>query len=342
MKGMGRLGMGCLALLLAASAASAQPVAEFYRGKQIHLVVADPAGGDYDLGGRLLAQHLGAHIPGAPTIVVQNMPGAASIVAANYLYNVAPKDGTVFGSISRNLPSQAVIGRDNLKADPRRFGWIGGSSLPGRVCVARSAAPVTSAAELFDTPLIVGGAGAGSSLSIVPTVLNRVLGMKFQLVEGYKGTTDVLLAMQQGEVQGVCHTYGLFQTVQASLVKTGAIRILLHVEETPLADAPQIPSAYDYAKDERRKQLLRFAFASVEFGRPYVAPPDVPPERLAALRQAFADTLADPALIEEARRTGLDMTYRPPQALEKLVMDLYATPRALIAEAQEMLPTPGN
>jgi tripartite-type tricarboxylate transporter receptor subunit TctC len=342
MREMGRLGLGCLALLLAASAASAQPVAEFYHGKQIHLIIADPAGGDYDLGGRLLAQHLSAHIPGAPTIVVQNMPGAASIVAANYLYNVAPKDGTTFGSVSRNLPSQAVIGRDNLKADPRRFGWIGGSSLPGRVCVARSTAPVTSAAQLFETPLIVGGAGAGSSLSIVPTVLNRVLGMKFQLVEGYKGTTDVLLAMQQGEVQGVCHTYGLFQTTQASLVKTGAIRILLHVEETPLADAPQIPSAYDYAKDERQKQLLRFAFASVEFGRPYVAPPGVPPERLAALRRAFADTLADPALVEEARRLGLDMTYRPPQALETLVANLYATPRALIAEAQEMLPTPGN
>jgi tripartite-type tricarboxylate transporter receptor subunit TctC len=138
MREMGRLGLGCLALLLAASAATAQPVAEFYHGKQIHLIIADPAGGDYDLGGRLLAQHLSAHIPGAPTIVVQNMPGAASIVAANYLYNVAPKDGTTFGSVSRNLPSQAVIGRDNLKADPRRFGWIGGSSLPGRVCVARS------------------------------------------------------------------------------------------------------------------------------------------------------------------------------------------------------------
>jgi tripartite-type tricarboxylate transporter receptor subunit TctC len=342
MREMGRLGLGCLALLLAASAATAQPVAEFYHGKQIHLIIADPAGGDYDLGGRLLAQHLSAHIPGAPTIVVQNMPGAASIVAANYLYNVAPKDGTTFGSVSRNLPSQAVIGRDNLKADPRRFGWIGGSSLPGRVCVARSAAPVTSAAQLFETPLIVGGAGAGSSLSIVPTVLNRVLGMKFQLVEGYKGTTDVLLAMQQGEVQGVCHTYGLFQTTQASLVKTGAIRILLHVEETPLADAPQIPSAYDFAKEERQKQLLRFAFASVEFGRPYVAPPGVPPERLAALRRAFADTLADPALVEEARRLRLDMTYRPPQALETLVANLYATPPALIAEAQEMLPTPGN
>jgi tripartite-type tricarboxylate transporter receptor subunit TctC len=342
MREMGRLGLGCLALLLAASAATAQPVAEFYHGKQIHLIIADPAGGDYDLGGRLLAQHLSAHIPGAPTIVVQNMPGAASIVAANYLYNVAPKDGTTFGSVSRNLPSQAVIGRDNLKADPRRFGWIGGSSLPGRVCVARSAAPVTSAAQLFETPLIVGGAGAGSSLSIVPTVLNRVLGMKFQLVEGYKGTTDVLLAMPQGEVQGVCHTYGLFQTTQASLVKTGAIRILLHVEETPLADAPQIPSAYAYAKDERQKQLLRFAFASVEFGRPYVAPPGVPPERLAALRRAFADTLADPALVEEARRLRLDMTYRPPQALETLVANLYATPPALIAEAQEMLPTPGN
>jgi tripartite-type tricarboxylate transporter receptor subunit TctC len=342
MRGKEALALGCLALLLAALPAASQPVADFYRGKQIHLIIADPPGGDYDLGGRLLAQHVSAHIPGTPSIVVQNMPGAASIVAANYLYNVAPKDGTYFGSVSRNLPSQAVIGRDTLKADPRHFAWIGGSSLPGRVCVARGGAPVTSARELFETPLIVGGAGAGSSLSIVPTMLNRVLGMKFQLVEGYKGTTDVLLAIQQGEVQGVCHTYGLFQTVQANLVRSGAVRILLHVEETPLADAPQIPSAYDFAKEERQKQLLRFAFASVEFGRPYVAPPGTPPERLATLRRAFADTLADRALVEEAQRLGLDMTYRPPQALEKLVADLYATPPELIAEAQDMLPTPGN
>src|SRR4051794_23684541 len=156
-------------VLLAGSAASAtaETVEEFYRGKQIRMIVADPPGGDYDLGGRLLAQHLGKHIPGNPAILVQNMPGAASIVAANHLFNLAPKDGTVFGSVSRNFPSQAVVGRDSIKADPRQFNWLGGSSLPGRVCVATRAAPITAADQLMTIPLLVGGAGAGSSLSIV-------------------------------------------------------------------------------------------------------------------------------------------------------------------------------
>jgi tripartite-type tricarboxylate transporter receptor subunit TctC len=303
------------------------------------MIIGNPPGGDYDLGGRTLARYLPKYLPGNPTIVVQNMPGASTIVAANYLYNVAPKDGTTFGSFSRNLAAQAVLGNDNVKADPRKYGWIGGSSLPSRVCVVNASAPVKTFADVFKHELIVGGSGAGSSLSIVPGVLNSVLGTKFKVVEGYKGSNDAVIAMERGETQGVCHTFSSFRNAHAELLRDGKVRILLHAEETAFPYAENVPSVYDYAKTEEQKQIMRFAFSSVEFGRPYVVPPGVPADRLAVLRKAFKDALNDPQLKAESEKQVLDMTYRPPEELEKLVAQLYAMPKDLIAQAQKLMPS---
>src|SRR6266508_500940 len=319
------IGIGA-AIALHLPPAMGEPVAEFYKDKQLRIIIGNPAGGDYDQGGRLLAKYLGAHLPGHPTVIVQNMPGAATITAANYLYSKAPRDGTVFGSFSRNIPSQAVIGQKNLEADPRKFGWIGASSLPSRICAVSGQSPVKLPRDLFTRELIVAVSGAGSSLSIVPTVLANVLGMKFKVVEGYPGTNAAILALERGEVEGICHTYSLFQTTHARLVKEGQLSIIMHVEEVAFPDDPSVPSVYDLANTESQKQLLRFIFSSVEFGRPYVAPPGVPQERLDVLRQAFAAALRDPGLIEEAKKTSIDMTYRPPQVLERLLQALYATP----------------
>jgi tripartite-type tricarboxylate transporter receptor subunit TctC len=330
-----------IAALVSANA-RADAVADFYQGKQIRMIIGNAPGGDYDAGGRLLARYMAKSIPGTPVIVVQNMPGAASIVAANHLYNVAPKDGTVFGSFSRNVPAQGAIGRDNLKADPRKFGWIGGSSFPGRVCVALSSSPVKSAADLFTHELIVGGAGAGASLSILPTTMNRVLGTKFKIVEGYKGANDAILAVERGEIQGLCHTYSLFQSTHADLIKSGKVNILLHAEEAPFPDNPDVPSVYQFAKTDEQKQMLRFIFSSVEFGRPYVAPPGIPADRLGALRTAFAGALRDPGLLADAKKQKIDMTYRSPEQLQGLVEKLYATPRSIIAQAQELMPEAGD
>ena len=329
------------AFIFQLSPASAQSVAEFYKDKQVKVIIGNAAGGDYDLGGRLLARFLGAHIPGNPTVIVQNMPGASTVTATNYLYNKAPKDGTVIGSFSRNIASQAVIGKMNIEADPRKFGWIGGSSLPGRVCMVSAKSGVKSPEELFTRELIVAGSGAGSSLSIVPTALNNVLGTKFKLVEGYQGSAAAMLALERGEVEGICHTHGVFDTHHAQLVKDGHMKILLHVEDTEFPGDPSVPSVYQFAKTEKQKQMLRFLFSSTEFGRPYVAPPGVPPDRLAALRKAFADTLKDPGLLEEAKKTGVDMTYRPPEELEKLVAALYDTPKETIDELERIVPAGG-
>lgn len=320
-----------------AAVASAQPASDVYRGKQIRMIIGHPVGNDYDLGGRFLAKYLTRHIPGNPTIIVSNMPAAASMAAANFFYSQAPRDGTVFGSFSRNIPSQALMGQGNLKVDPRKYNWLGGTALPGRVCAAWHTSKVRTPADLLQHELIVGGGGAGSSLSIVPTVFNHVLGTKFRIVEGYKGTTDTVLAMERNEVEGVCATYGQFR-VYEQLIKDGKLRFILRAEEAPIPGIPNVPSIYDLAKTDEQRQMMRFVFSSVEFGRPYVLPPDSPPELVALMRKAFADAVNDPELIAEADRIKLDMTYRPPDDLAKLVDSLYTTPPSIIEAVKKLVP----
>ena len=310
---------------------------DFYKGKQIRLISGHPVGGDYDVGARLLAKHLARHIPGQPMIVVQNMPAAASVAAANFIYHQAPRDGTVIGSFSRNLASQALMGQPNIEADPRRFIWLGGYALPSRVCVNWHTAPVQSIEDLFTRELIIAGGGATSSLSIVPTVINHVLGTKFRIVEGYKGIRDAALAIERGEVQGVCMSYAQFNDYQ-HLIRAGKLRILLHAEEAPVPEIPQVPSIYKFVKTEEQRQLLRFVFSSAEFGRPYVFPPEVPRARVDIMRKAFADLARDPQMLADAAKARIDMTYHSPARLEALIANLYRTPPATIETVKKLVP----
>ena len=321
----------------AAPGALGQAAGDFYANKQVQLVVGYEAGNDYDVGARVLARHLARHIPGQPTIVVQNMPQASSIVAANYLAVRAPRDGTVLGSISRNFASQALLGQSNIMADPRRLVWLGATSFPGRVCVAGAAAEVKTPADLFAHELIVGSAGAGTSTGIVPTVINRVLATKFRIIQGYKGTQDIVLAIERGEVQGVCASLGQFRSHE-QLFRDGKLRVVFRAEEAAMAEIPDAPSIFDYAKTTEQRQLMRFVFSSTEFGRPYVFPPDVPAERVEIMRQALAAAARDPDLVAEAEAMKLDMTYRPPDHLERLVAQLYETPPALIETVKTLIP----
>ena len=319
------------------SAAQAQSAEEFYKGKQLQLIVGYEAGNDYDIGARLLARHLGKRLPGQPAIVVQNMPQAAALASANYLYLRASRDGTVIGSISRNLPSQAAMGLPHIEADPRRFNWLGATSFPGRICVASDKSSVRTPADMFTQELIIGSVGVGSSTSIVPTVLNRVLGTKFRLIEGYRGAQDIVLAIERGEVQGACASLGQFRSHER-LFKEGKLHVIFRAEEATLPEFPSAPSIYDYAKTAEQRQLMHFVFSSTEFGRPYLLPPDVPKERVEFMRKAFAETVKSPELIAEAERIKLDMSYRPPDHLERLVAQLYATPPEVIETIKKISP----
>jgi tripartite-type tricarboxylate transporter receptor subunit TctC len=314
-----------------------QSVADFYSGKQVKLILGTDPGGDYDQGGRLLARYLGRHIPGNPTVIVQNMPGAAGVVVANYLYNVAPKDGSVFGGFSRNIPSRAVRGIRNFKADLQRFGWVGGTSLQSRLCVALTSSPVKTIDDLFTTPLTVGTNGPGSVLQIIPNALNNIIGTKFNVIAGYKGIADVTIALRRGEVDGVCHLADYFlEGSNRDLLTEGKIRILFTAEQAPLRGHPDIPSIFDRIKNDRDRQIVALLLSGTEFGRPYTFPPDVPADRLAAVRQAFADTVKDTEFLAAADKQKLDMTYIPPDAMEKQVEALYALPKDILDRADEV------
>jgi tripartite-type tricarboxylate transporter receptor subunit TctC len=328
--------------LLASSNGPGQSEDDFYGGKQIRLIIGNSVGAEYDLGGRLIARHLGRHIPGRPTVIVQNMQGAAGILASNYLYNIAPRDGTVIGSVSRNIPIQAALGRDNVKVDPRHFGWIGGSGLPSRVCYVAQSSQIKSPEDLFERELVVGGAGAGSSLSFVPIALQRLLHMKFRLVEGYRGIPDAVVALQRGEIEGICHGYNTLKTTHAALLQNRQIRLLLRAEEPPLPDGTDVPSVYDYVANTQQRQILRFVFSAVEFGRPYFAPPAIPPDRIETLRAAFAAVHSDPEFIAEAANLQLDVTHRPPEALQKLANDLFTAPKELVERVKTIMPAAGD
>jgi tripartite-type tricarboxylate transporter receptor subunit TctC len=321
-------------LLAIASSAHAD---DFYRGKQIRLIAGFPAGNDYDLGARLLIKYLSKYIPGQPTIIVQNMPQAASVVAANYLYVQAPRDGTAFGSFSRNIVNDTLTGQANVVIDPRKVIWLGATSRPSRVCARWYTALVKTPADLFKQDFIVGAAGATSSLAILPTVLNKVLGTKFKIVEGYQGMGDAMLAMQRGETQGMCASYAQFR-IGDQLVQDGKVTFLLRAEEAPLVEVPDVPSIFDYAKTDEQRQLMRFVFSSTEFGRPYAFPPDVPHDRVDIMRKAIANAAHDPDLLAEAANIKMDMTYTPPDRLAQLVTDLYKTPPQIIETVKALLP----
>jgi tripartite-type tricarboxylate transporter receptor subunit TctC len=323
---------------MALSAASATPavsetVAEFYRGKSIRVIVSTAAGGDYDIWSRLVTNHMTKYLPGNPVFVVQNMPGAGGFIAANNLYNQAPKDGTVIGMIGRQLPFQALMKEDGVRFDPTKFGYIGSPELTHRVCVTTGKAAVQKAEDLFEKEILMGGAGAGTSVSTLPVLLSNLLGMKFKVVEGYGSASAVVLAIERGEVQGICQTYSQLITSKPDWFKSGFMKVLFNTESKPIpgVDAPTI---YQFAKTEEQKQIIALYNSSLEFGRPMVTPPDIPADRLVALRQAFEAALADPDLKADADKQKLEIALVKGEDLEKLIKNFMATPVELVDKMQ--------
>jgi tripartite-type tricarboxylate transporter receptor subunit TctC len=324
------------------AASAAETVEQFYKGKQVVLITGTRAGSGNDVWARLILRHMQRHIPGQPSIIIQSMPGAGSITAANHLYNIAPKDGSVFGVISRNLVTQAILKRPNIKYDPRQFKWIGSPELENRVCIASASSPVKTVEDLLKQELIVGGTGAGTMPTFLPRVLNEFAGTKFKVVDGYPASNDVLLAMERREVDGICVTYGLFKGPHSDLIKNKKVNVLFNSEPSKFTQLPNVPSIFDYIKDEESKQKLNFLIYSIQLGRPFVAPPGIPDDRLDALRSAFAKTMKDPQFLAEAEKQGFDVTYQSGQQLEALVQRAYATPQKVVDQVQGMIPEGGG
>jgi tripartite-type tricarboxylate transporter receptor subunit TctC len=325
-------------LVLSTALCHAQSPEDFYKGKTVELYIGYSVGGGYDLYARVLARHIGKFIPGHPTIVPKNMEGAGSLRLANWLYRVAPKDGTVFGIIGRGTAFDPVLGEPGAQFDGTKFSWIGSANDEVSVCVAWQGTGVTSFEDLRTKEVTVGGTGVSADTDQFPRIINGVLGTKMRIVSGYPGGNDVVLAMERGEVQGRCGwSWSSVKSLHRDWIDEHKINILVQFALARHPDLPDVPLITDLAKDDEQRQELKLIFARQVMGRPYLAPPGIPPDRAAALRQAFMDTMRDPEFLADAERAKLEITPVPGEEIGQLVNDLMKTPADVAKRAAELI-----
>jgi tripartite-type tricarboxylate transporter receptor subunit TctC len=327
-----RVALGAVTLMLAALPAQTQPVADFYRGKTIQLLIGYTAGGGYDLNARVLARHMSKHIPGNPNIVAQNMAGAGSLRLANFLYNVAPKDGTAIGIVGRGMAMEPLIGGSATQYDARRYTWIGSVSDQVSLCATWHTSKVKSWDDMLKTDFTVGGEGSGSDPDMFATMIRSIFGVKIRLVSGYPGGNEINLAMERGEVDGRCGwSWSSIKITKPDWLKNKRINLALQMalhKNNELADVPLI---MDLARTDRERQILKLVLSRQEMGWPFTAPPGLPKDRADALRAAFDATMKDPEYLAEAAQRRLDVNPMSGAAIDKLIAELYATPPEVIA-----------
>jgi tripartite-type tricarboxylate transporter receptor subunit TctC len=318
-----------------ARSAIAQTSRPFFEGKQMRLIVGTSSGQDYDLWARLIARHLSDHIPGAPTIIVEDMPGAGHITATNYLYNQAARDGTVLGMVTRNIVDDAVIGLKGARFDPLQFNWIGSPELSHRVLLVSRQSGIERPEDLRKHELIIGATGVGQAVTTAPLLLQSLLDFKIKVVQGYASPDDVVLAMQRGEVGGIVDTIGTgANDPRRKWIESGSMRILFNMEPEPVADF-HAPSLFSLLTTDAQRQVFGFLASSMELGRPILAPPGVPAERIALLRKAFQQTVTDPAFLKDATSQGFEVTYVSGEEIVSRVKSTMMTPKAIAKEAEE-------
>jgi tripartite-type tricarboxylate transporter receptor subunit TctC len=317
-----------VALMLPAPA-RAQSVADFYRGRQVQLLIGYSAGAGYDLYARVLARHLGKHIPGNPTILPQNMPGAGSLKATNFLYGMAPKDGSVIGMVSRGMATDPLLG--DSKFDPTKFAWLGSITSEVSVCATWYTSPIKTWADITTKDFALGGMGSGSETDTFSYLIRNMFGAKLRLVTGYPGGNDINLAMERGEVDGRCGwSWSSIKSQKTAWLKEKKINVLVQLGMAKHADLPNVPSLLELAQNEEQRQMLRLMFTQLVLGRPFMAPPGIPDDRKAALRRAFDDTMKDREFLEEAAKLDLEISPVGAQAIDKLLVELYKTPKSVV------------
>lgn len=331
---------GAALVLGAAPDVRADAVSDFYSKKKIKMIVGGTPGGGYDTYARQLARFLPTYIPGNPGMIVQNMQGAASIRAANFIYNVAEKDGTVMGAVQRTIPVLPLYGKKGLKYDPRKFNWLGSLNNEVSVCVARTDSGVKTINDAMAKELIIGGSGANDTENF-PAVLNNMFGTKFKIISGYKGP-GITLAMERGEVAGRCGwSWTSLKNQHPDWLKNGFMNILIQLSVEKL-DEIKAPLVMELAKNEADRDVLELVFAPQAFGRPFVMPPDVPAARVAAVRGAFAKAAKDGKLIKDLEKIQLDVSLIPGERMQKLITKVLATPKPVIARAADLMKYKGE
>ncbi|MEA2660421.1 MAG: hypothetical protein QOF64_3306 [Candidatus Binatota bacterium] len=317
--------------------AQADPVADFYKDRTVTLITGYSAGGGFDLYTRVVANYLGKHIPGNPRVIVQNMPGAGSLRAASHLYNVAPKDGTVL-ALTRAPVIEPLVGSAGASFEATKFTWLGSGSSDLTVCALLGNPDVKTMADAAKTTFTLGGLGPGSDEDMYSKILRKLLGLKIRLVTGYPGGAEMILAVERGELDGRCGwAYSSIKISKPDWIADKKIKVLnvLALERSP--ELPGVPSIMEFVTNERHKQIFRFVLNAQTLGRPFAAPPGIPADRAAALRQAFDDTMADPALLADMKAKKLDVDHIRYPVVEKLLTNLYSTPKDIVEETRAII-----
>ena len=329
-----------MSLGLAAPAHAQDDVANFYRGKQVRLIVGTAPGGGYDLFARIVARHIAAHIPGQPTVIVQNLPAAGGLVMTNQLYAVGPKDGTAIGVPINGIPTAPLL-QQGAQFDATRLIWIGSTNREPYVAFVWHSAPVQSLAELRAKELVVGSTTPGTTMTDFPLVVNDILGLKFRVVRGYEGTPQINHAIERGEIQG---QGGIgWAAIKAQVPQWIAEKKIKVIAQYGLKRHPELadaPSMLEQARTEPDRQALTMLFARTEYGRPYFLPPDVPAERVWALRRAFDATMRDQAFVADAARLQLDIDPMTGEEVQVLVAQLSRTPPEIVTRVRAALEAP--
>ncbi len=329
--------------LSATQAAKADAIADFYRSKTMQMIIATSPGGDYDTRGRLLARHMNRLIPGEPTIVPQNMPGGVGIAAANHMAAAAPRDGTVLHMLMQNMPAHQAIGGQGVKFDTRKLIFIGNTTDTPNVINSWYTTGITKIEQVKTQELIVGAAGTATPAAYYPAALNAMAGTKFKIVAGYPGGNDVNLAMEKGEVGGRgSNSWASWKSLNPKWIAEGKVHILVQIGLQRAKDLPDVPLLFELATNEVDREVLRFISADTAISRSAVTTPDVPPERVIALRKAFMDTMKDAQFLGEANKMGLDISPLSGEASQAVADKIVASPSEVIERAKLILEGTGK
>ena len=338
---MKRAPLALLVVLAAAAPAVAQQeeAQAFFRGKTLRLIVGIAVGSGYDINARLLARHMATHIPGQPTIIVQNQPGAGSLAMTNALYHTGPFDGTVMGASFNGMPTTPLLQPAGVRFDPVRINWVGSSNRETQVMYVWHDAPAQVLEDARAREIVMGGQAPGSTQFDYPVLANKLFGFKFKVVTGYESTPKIHLAMESGEVHGTIANWSTLKAINTDWITDKKVRILAQWALQKNAELPDIPLFMDLAKTDSERDALRLMLARLEYGRPFFLPPDVPVARVEALRRAFDATMKDPAYLAEADKLKIDVEPLSGEAVAALVEQVSRTPADTVARVRAALET---
>jgi tripartite-type tricarboxylate transporter receptor subunit TctC len=332
---LGVCGALALALIVSAPKARADSVADFYRGKTINVLIGVGAGGEYDIQARLVARHIGKHIPGNPALVAQNMTGAGGLKMVNYLYNVAPRDGTMIGMIANAFPALQAVGNPGVQFDASKMNWLGSIAPAVETMAVWHATGVKTIDDLRKRETIAGASARGAITYFYPAMMNELLGTRFKIVTGYPGGNAINLAMERGEVEARNNTWSSWKATKPAWLKGHKIKIV--AQAGPRAADLDAPSVEKLARTPEDRQLIELVVSGTQFGRPLATNAGVPAERVAALRSAFAATMKDPEFLAEAKKLNFEVDPVLGEKMQKIVDKVLATPKPIAARAKGLL-----